>query len=395
MKEIKDIIRAHERARKEGKQTALATVVHVDGSSYRRPGARMLITDEGQLTGAISGGCLEGDALRKALLVMTQQKPMLVTYDTMDEDDATLGIGLGCNGIIQVLIEPIDASRSNNPIEFLKAVDAQRQKSVLVTLFSLHDKKDIQPGTCLLLREDGDVLNLAPVLQDVLLADARKGMEEQHSSFKNYITDALNIAAFIECIRPAVSVVIIGAGNDVIPVVQMAEILGWETTVADGRPAYAKQERFTSACQVLVSKPENVLEQLHIDDLTVFLLMTHNYNYDYAMLRKLVQRNVVYVGMLGPRKKLDRMLGELKEQGVEWNSTQLEVIHSPVGLDIGAETSEEIALAILAEIKALFAGRKGSSLRSHTDVMHPRSESFIEEVRISSKSHQPSATTST
>ncbi len=120
MKEIKDIIHSFEEAIKQGRQTALATVVHVDGSSYRRPGARMLITDEGQLTGAISGGCLEGDALRKALLVMSQQRSLLVTYDTMDEDDAKLGIGLGCNGIIQVLIEPINPGEPNNPIQLLK-----------------------------------------------------------------------------------------------------------------------------------------------------------------------------------------------------------------------------------------------------------------------------------
>ncbi len=110
MKEIRDIIQAYKQAQAEGRQTALATVVHVEGSSYRRPGARMLVTDEGQLTGAISGGCLEGDALRKALLVMKEKRSMLVTYDTMDEDDAKFGVGLGCNGIIQVLIEPIDAS---------------------------------------------------------------------------------------------------------------------------------------------------------------------------------------------------------------------------------------------------------------------------------------------
>ena len=152
MKEIRDIIRSYEEAQNQGRQTALATVVHVDGSSYRRPGARMLITDEGQLTGAISGGCLEGDALRKALLVMSQQRSMLVTYDTMDEDDAKLGIGLGCNGIIQVLIEPIDPEEPNNPIQLLRVVAARRQKAVLITLFSLENKQDTQAGTCLLLR---------------------------------------------------------------------------------------------------------------------------------------------------------------------------------------------------------------------------------------------------
>lgn len=155
MKELKDIIRAYDEAEREGKQTALATVVHLEGSAYRRPGARMLVTEDGKLTGAISGGCLEGDALRKAQLVMVQKKPMLVTYDTTDEDDAKLGVGLGCNGIISILIEPVNIEDKNNPVAFLKTIVAKRQSAVLVTLFSL-DKKTVQPGTCLLLTEGGD-----------------------------------------------------------------------------------------------------------------------------------------------------------------------------------------------------------------------------------------------
>src|SRR3954451_24082616 len=132
MKELQDIIRAYEEAERQGKQTALATVVHLEGSAYRRPGARMLVTEEGKLTGAISGGCLEGDALRKAQLVMSRKKSMVVTYDTMDDDDAKLGVGLGCNGIIHILIEPLFAEGSFNTIELLKIFLAKRQKGVLV-----------------------------------------------------------------------------------------------------------------------------------------------------------------------------------------------------------------------------------------------------------------------
>ena len=116
MKEIKEIIKAFDQAQSQGKQTALATVVQVEGSSYRSPGARMLITEDGALTGAISGGCLEGDALKKAQLAMFQQRAMLVTYDTTDDDDAKFGIGLGCNGIIHILIEPIDNNEENHPL---------------------------------------------------------------------------------------------------------------------------------------------------------------------------------------------------------------------------------------------------------------------------------------
>jgi xanthine/CO dehydrogenase XdhC/CoxF family maturation factor len=386
MKEIRDILKAFDEAQKLGKQTALATVVHVEGSSYRRPGARMLIEDDGQLTGAISGGCLEGDALRKALLVMTEKISRLVTYDTMDDDDAKFGVGLGCNGIIQVLIEPIDTADPDHPIQYLKAINEKRQKAVLITLFSLQDKKDIQYGTCLLLTENGNLIGHTPVLKDVLIADAQEALSNQTSSFKNYISNDHNLTAFVEMIKPPLSVIIIGAGNDVMPLVDMADILGWETTVVDGRANYAKKERFISACQVLVSKPEQVLEQIEIDEHTVFLLMTHNYNYDMAMLKQLLQKNVSYIGMLGPKNKRERMLNELQDEGLIFTPQQLSVLHSPVGLDIGAETSEEIALSILAEIKALFAGRDVQSLRTIKEVIHPRSATMIEEVKIISKS---------
>jgi len=383
MKEIKEIIRAFDEAQQQEKKTALATVVHVEGSSYRRAGARMLITEEGQLTGAISGGCLEGDALRKALLVMTQQKTMLVTYDTMDEDDATLGVGLGCNGIIQVLIEPIDVSKENNPMQFLKAIAGQRQSSVLVTLFSLQDKKAQQPGTCLLIKEN-TIAGYSPFFNEQLIHDAQSAFENHTISFKNYISEKESYTAFIEFIKPPVSLIILGAGNDVMPLVQMADVLGWESTVVDGRPSYAKKERFTSACQVLVSKPENVLDKLTIDDQTVFLLMTHNYNYDLAMLRALLHKDVFYIGSLGPRKKLDRMLNELSEEGITLSEKQRSMIYGPVGLDIGAEAPEEIALSILAEIKAVLAGKQGQSLRTTSEEIHARSQSTIEQVRVKS-----------
>lgn len=385
MKETELIIKSFDNATEAGKKSALATVVHVEGSSYRRPGARMLITEDGQLTGAISGGCLEGDALRKALLVMNEKKSKLVTYDTMDDDDAIIGVGLGCNGIIQVLIEPIDPNDSNNPIQFLIAVNEKRQKSVLVSLFNLEDKKNPQIGTCLLWQEDKTLLTTSPVFKELLIADAKEALQNQHSSFKNYISEKHNLTAFIEVIKPPVSLVVIGAGNDVLPLVEMADIIGWKTTVVDGRPNYAKQQRFLNTCKVLVSKPENVLEQITIDDLTVFLLMTHNYNYDMAMLRQLLKKNIPYIGMLGPKKKKERMLDELKEEGLIFSDQQLSVLHSPVGLDIGAETSEEIALSILAEIKALFAGKNVQSLRKIKEVIHPRSATIIEKVKLTSK----------
>jgi xanthine dehydrogenase accessory factor len=384
MKEIKDIIMAYGEAQIPGRQSALATVVHLDGSSYRRPGARMLVTDEGRMTGAISGGCLEGDALNKALLVMIQQQARLVTYDTSDEDDITLGVQLGCNGIVRILIEPVISGNPLNPLELLKKINAKRQHAVLVTLFDMENKNREQPGTRLLLEEDGSIHGELEdrLLMTTLLEDAGDVLHGQQSLFKKYKTGNQTISALIEYFPPAISLVIVGAGNDAQPMVSMADILGWEARVVDGRATHATTERFAAACQVLVSKPEKVLEQIPIDNQTVFVLMTHNYHYDLAMLRALLKTNAVYIGVLGPKKKLDRMLDEIQAGGPKLNREQLGRVFGPVGLDIGAETAGEIALSVIAEIKSVLAGKSGQSLRLKEDVIHPREETVMEEKRL-------------
>lgn len=384
MKEIRDIINAFDIAQASGRQTALATVVHVDGSSYRQAGARMLITDEGQLTGAISGGCLEGDALRKALLVMSQRKPMLVTYDTSDDDDAKLGVGLGCNGIIQILIEPIDPLNENNVISLLRKILAQRQKAVLLTIFDMQNRKADQPGTCFVCSENGETAgHISPAfLQLVLMADAKQALLQQSSTTKKYTAETESYTVFTEYIQPPVSLVIIGGGNDVMPLVQMANILGWHITVVDGRANYATVARFPNANRVVVSKADMVLSQVMMDEQTVFLLMTHNYNYDLAMLRQLVNTKAIYTGMLGPRKKMDRMMSELQAEGISLTKEQLARVYNPVGLNIGAETAEEIALSVLAEIKAVLAQRQGGPLRNERTPIHERAKQEIREIKI-------------
>lgn len=371
MKELKDIVKAYDIAVKAGKQTALATVVLVEGSAYRRAGARMLITEDGELTGAISGGCLEGDALRKARLAMAQQKPMLVTYDTMDDDDAKLGVGLGCNGIIHILIEPVHADDNTNPLALIKQVLSKRQNAVLVTLFSLQDRKAAQPGTCFMLTDDDQFSNNLTdgQLKDTIRNDAVEVLRNTASATKTYITGT-EFTGFVELVKPAVSLVIIGAGNDAIPLTQMAAILGWETTVVDGRPNYALPERFPQATRILVSKPEQVCRQLMFDDHTVMVLMTHNYNYELALLKQVLPLNLVYLGILGPKKKLERLLNELEDSGTRISEQQLNHIYGPVGLDIGSEGAEEIALSIIAEIKAVLSQRNGLSLKYKAATIH-------------------------
>jgi xanthine/CO dehydrogenase XdhC/CoxF family maturation factor len=207
-------------------------------------------------------------------------------------------------------------------------------------------------------------------------------MEEEKSSFKQYVFNDFNVTAFIEFLKPAISLVVVGAGNDAIPMMRIADTVGWDVRVVDGRNTHAKPDRFASACQILVSKPEKVLEQIPMDDQTVFVMMTHNYNYDFAMLKALLHKDIPYIGMLGPKKKLDRMLDELREEGMDITDEMLSKVYGPVGLEIGAETAEEIALSIIAEIQAVLNGKNGGQLRYKQDVIHARSENKIEAKRL-------------
>jgi len=332
----------------------------------------MLVTEDGQLTGAISGGCLEGDALRKARLAMAQNKPMLVTYDTTDDDDAKFGVGLGCNGIIHILIEPIFADKQDNPIQLFKLFLSKREPVVLITLFSLNDKQAAQPGTCLLLTVNEEIKGFFPddEIKDALLADAENVLKNGNSVTKTYVYGN-KFTCFIELLQPTVSLVIFGAGNDAIPLVQLASVLGWHITLIDGRANYAVPERFPQVKKIIIAKPEQALSQIILDERTVVILMTHNYNYDMDMLRQLLPLELPYVAALGPKKRLQRMLDEFRDEGISITPEQLKSIYGPAGLDIGSENSDEIALSVIAEMQAVLTKRTGTPLREKA-VIHDR-----------------------
>jgi xanthine dehydrogenase accessory factor len=371
-KETRDIVLAFNKARQQGRQTALATVVHVEGSSYRRPGARMLVEDNGRITGAISGGCLEGDALRKAQLAMHQKQNKLVTYNTLDEDDVTFGVQLGCNGIVHILFEPVDPLQPGNPIALLESSIVQRKSAVVATVFSLKDFHGHQPGTCFFSDGERSLQNIGDgELAANIKADAAFALAKKSSFLKEY--DEHKLSAFVEFLEPPISLVIVGAGNDALPLVDMASVLGWRITVVDGRPTHANKQRFSKVHQLIVGKPDQAIQQIDTDESTAVVLMTHNYHYDLAMLGCLLQKNCAYIGTLGPKKRLHRMLAELQENGIAMTNEQRAAVYGPTGLDIGAETAEEIALSVLAEIKSVLAHRRGSPLRDRTGPIHVRS----------------------
>ena len=363
MKEFAQLIDAYDLAKAEGHSMALATVVQVDGSAYRRPGARMLVTQDGRLTGAISGGCLEGDALRKAQAVIFQQQSMLVTYDTTDEDDQKFGIGLGCNGIIHLLIEPLDVNQADNPVELIRQARSKRETSLLLTFFSLKNSKKEQIGTVHLsqgLQQFGSLTKVKQefhtrILQEIAAFD-------QPSSRIQCFDELDELSIFFELIHPPLQLLLFGAGNDTLPVAQFASLLGHEVILVDGRKALATSSRFPSVQRII-----QVMEQIETDLNTVALLMTHNFDYELVILEKLSLLLLPYIGILGPKRKTEKLLERLQAKGIAIPTGNL---YAPIGLDLGAETSEEIALAVLAEIAAVVRKRKPGFLRDKPGPIH-------------------------
>ncbi|NEU65321.1 XdhC family protein [Spirosoma agri] len=367
MKEIVRIVEVFGQIDFSQRKAALATVVWVEGSSYRRPGARMLITDDGRWEGAISGGCLEGDALRKARQVMLDGAPIVVTYDTMDDGANSFGVGLGCNGIIDILIEPIDPTDAQNPVALLDEFIQKRDVRVLATVLKSDDSTGLSAGNRFVLTDQ--TANLIPDwLQDDMLTvfDTGKPLTQAYS------VEAGSAEVFIERIDPGIELVIFGAGYDVVPVAKLARDLGWHVTVTDDCVAHLAPKRFPVATCVLFADRQAVLDKLTITNRTAAVLMSHNFNYDRAVLQALLTTDVPYIGMLGPRKRFDKMQAEFEKDGLTFSEAGLDRVHAPIGLDLGAETPDEIALSIMAEIKAFFTNGSGGFLKEKSGPIHER-----------------------
>jgi len=369
MKELREILDAYETIRRQGRAAALATVVAVSGSSYRRPGARMLLTSDGGVVGGVSGGCLESDVFARARTVMEAGRPDVVTYDTTEDGDIVFGVGLGCRGVIQILIEPLTGSRPD--FEFLAALAGRREAGVCATVFRSEGDARAGLGDRLLLSQTGSVYD---GLADAGLAarvqlDAEEVLASGRSCLREYPMPSGSVAVFLEAIAPPQSLVVFGAGHDAPPLVRLAKELGWHVTVADARPAYATAERFPQADVVLICPPDEAALRLPLDARTAVVLMTHNYLQDRALLEQLLPSLIRYLGVLGPKRRMEGLFSELPPSTV--TDETLSRLHSPVGLDIGADTPELIALAIIAGIQAVAAGRPGGFLRDRSGPIYP------------------------
>lgn len=370
MKDFKAIIDAYKQVDLSQRKAALATVVKVRGSSYRSPGARMLITDDGRWVGSISGGCLEGDALRKARTVMADKNPMTVTYDTREESNQNLGIGLGCNGVIDVLIEPLDEHNQKNAINQFSSLVNTKEPVVLATIFSGLNSV----GEKFLLSNSGDVTSSFSniELNKLVQSDLLKLIESKRSEAKTYVIGDEQFEVFIELIQPTLSLIIFGGGFDARPVSELAKSLGWNVSVTDECVAHIAPIFFPTADKLSLCQREFIDRDFEITPFTACVLMSHNYEYDRDVLRKLLGAHTPYIGILGPRKRFDKMQQEFSVAGITLSEFDLQRIHSPIGLDIGAEAPDEIALSIISEIQSKFSNRSGGFLKYHSGPIHQR-----------------------
>lgn len=317
MKELQDILRL---VRQHPGPLALATLVGVEGASYRRPGARLLLDREGPLRGSLSGGCLEGDIQARALEAMAADRPVRLQYDLRGEADLIWGSGSGCEGLLEILVEPLHGFP-----EWMGWVE-----TAWASRTTLQIRTDLSP----------EGLGTRRIVEDAGLPVSGPG------------------PACFEAFPPPVALWILGAGDDSRPLVRMAKELGWFVGLLDHRPAFARAARFLEADAVRTGHPSRALPELPLDPRSAVVLMTHHYGKDLEALRLLLPAPAGYLGLMGSRARGAKLLAELSAEGIHPDGR----LRTPVGLDLGAREPETIALAILAEIQASLHGRDATPL---------------------------------
>ncbi len=329
MKELQAIVRALTEG--PAAETVLATLVTVEGSSYRRPGARLLVRADGTRLGSISGGCLEEDVLIRAREVLATGRAQAVVYDTTAENDLVWGVGLGCHGVVRVLLEKLP------PRPRWAATLAENFAARRTTMLDVeHDQTD-------------------PALLGTRLAAAKPAPAR---------------GVFRETIAPPTALFIYGAGDDAQPLARLAHELGWRVTIGDPRAAFATAARFPMAAALVVAPAAELVARTAPDAASLAVVMTHHYVHDVPLLRELLPLPLAYLGLLGPRKRAERILDDLARDGLAVSAERRAGLHAPVGLDLGADAPEQVALAIVAEMQAVLGGRNARPLRERSRPIH-------------------------
>ncbi len=341
-------------------QCAMATVVECYGSTYRRPGARLLITEEGAMAGNVSAGCLESDIREHAYRVLGSGSNVLVEYNTgATAEHSPWELGLGCGGVTRILVEhlPPDALYMTALRRCLETQEA----ALLCTRVSMASSSParVQTVRCLeryVADTPAGHLDLPCALPEDIAHKTFSWSAAEPAS-----DTACDERIYFEQLVPPPAVLIFGAGQDVVPVVDMTSMLGWPTVVVDPQARRASLDVFAKAKRVFLARPESFARAICLRGQFMGLVMSHDFETDLAALRYLSASPSTYIGLLGPQQRTARLLERLHASISRFSADR---IHGPVGLDIGAETPEEIALSIVAEMQAVVSGRAGTSLRS-------------------------------
>jgi len=318
--ELKAIFEAYVNARKEGIKAVLASVVALDGSSYRKPGVRMLILDNGMMIGAVSGGCVEKDILRQSQEVFETGLAKMMTYDGRYR--------LGCEGILYILLEPFQPS------------------SLLIDSFI----------NCLENRDSFDIISRYEKSEGKILGIGSTIRLNKEQLFSITETSPLNnngqhhtLATFSESMSPCFQLIIIGAEHDAVQLCLFSSSVGWDVIVVSAADDPRQITDFPGAKNVYALNPED-LNSISFDNQTAVIVMTHNYAHDLKSLLALKDKEPSYLGLLGPAKRKEKILSQLIEHCPEVDTEYLDSIHGPAGINIGSETPQEIAVSIVAEV---------------------------------------------
>ncbi|HEY3988089.1 MAG TPA: XdhC family protein [Acidobacteriaceae bacterium] len=346
----------------------LVTVVGTRGSSYRSPGARMLILPDRSRIGAVSGGCLEGELCRRAHWWTSESPAVLKTFDTSTQEDNE-GFGLGCGGGIDLLLERLDRddvserlepnTSTTHPLLAQERVTASREAAALAVVLAATPASGLRVGERFARESAQRYPEMAALLE--------RSVEIGYSFTAELREGSLaGCRVFFESLVPPVQMLVCGAGTDAQPVVAQAAALGWSVVVLDQRGDFARAARFPEATRVIVAKDAAAFDGLRLDARTAAIVMSHSFAQDTFFLESLLAQPLGYLGVLGSRRRTLDLLARLGRDAMPAG------LHAPAGLDIGAETPEQIALSILSEVQATFAGRPGGALRERNGSIHGR-----------------------
>lgn len=366
---ISDALRA---AADSGESAVLATVVRVTGSSYGGVGSRMLIRNDGSVVGLVSGGCLESDLAEHAKRVIAAGRAEVVSYDTRNDEDAPWGLGLGCNGLIEVLIEPLEPDEAKRVSRMLDTALGGSEPAVIASVIRAADS-NVSPsvGAHALLQSAGKLSSTGNWGATSALAEAAKKFPEALSSGRRGLALEIGGAEIaFEVVTPSVRLIVCGSGPDALPIAAFAVKLGWDVTVVDHRPLTpAHIARFPGAKVVYCEDALSLREKISISPRTAAVVVSHHFERDRNYLESLLGSQAAYIGMLGPRARTEKMLAELAARGVKKGDGD-ERLYAPVGMDIGGDGPDAIALAIITEVSSIMAKRSGMHLRDKKGPLH-------------------------